>query len=281
VEPELRWLTAPLFVAALREKIRNCVTLKTTGHALCATGGTVMEGPLPRIRIVAAGASVLLLLTVTLGSASAQSATADPAGKPLPLLQFAHAKSKAKLRRHRRLAANFAMKKTVRRRIVKRTFTKPHKNIADARPAPVSAPAASPENIWPAANSVAPGVMAGIAPDQAPASVATEAVVETDPNQIIAGGHSVQAVLPNGLTQTDVAADGVKQAAQTTVANAAPPKPAVHAMVVNADADSASTASPIGSASWIAHVLAALGGALAAGAVAWFLIRPAPDHTYG
>jgi hypothetical protein len=38
---------------------------------------------------------------------------------------------------------------------------------------------------------------------------------------------------------------------------------------------------PVGSASWIAQVLAALGGAVTAGAVAWFLIGGGPARTYG
>jgi hypothetical protein len=37
---------------------------------------------------------------------------------------------------------------------------------------------------------------------------------------------------------------------------------------------------PVGSPTWIAHVLAALGGAIAAGGVAWFLINPLPARSY-
>jgi hypothetical protein len=36
-----------------------------------------------------------------------------------------------------------------------------------------------------------------------------------------------------------------------------------------------------GSASWIAHVLLALGGALATGAIAWLLISPAASRSFG
>jgi hypothetical protein len=262
-----------------------------------------MEDVVPGIRIFTAGASFLLFLAVTLGPAAAQSTTAVPAGKPLPLLQFVHAKSKAKLPTHPSRAAKAARtkvkfartrktaRKTVRRRIAKRIFAKPHKDIADARPTQAPTAATSPENVWPPADAAAPGGpaadttapnrMAGIAPNQAPAAVTTEQVTDTDPDQIMAGGHSVQTVLPNGLNHADLAAGDVKQAAKTTVANAVPPKPVFHAMVVKADADSVSSSSPIGSASWIAHVLAALGGALAAGVVAWFLISPAPGRTYG
>lgn len=236
------------------------------------------EDALPRIRIVASGASVLLCLTVVLGTASAQSATAGSAGKPLPLLQFVHPRSKAKPRPHHRLAAHIVKKKAMRQRVVKRILAKPHHVIADARHIP--ARAESPKNIWPAADTATPGGMAGIAPNQVPA-VTTEPVVETDPNQIVPGGHSVQAALPNGLNQTDVASGEVEQAAKTMAAETAAPKPLVHAMVVKADAGSVSPPSPMSNTSWITHVLVALGGALTAGAVAWFLIRPAPGRTYG
>lgn len=234
---------------------------------------------MPGIRIAAAGASFLLFLTVALGSALAQSATAGAAGQPLPLLQFVHAKSKAKLRLHPKMAAKWAKtKKTVRRTVAKRTVAKRHEAIVDARPVQVPTPPATPGNIWPVPDTVAPNGTAEVAPDQAPTPVTTEPVVETDPNQIVAGGHSVQTALPNGINEADVADNAAKKGEKT----AATPKPMVHAMVVKADAaDSAMPTNPIDSASWIAHVLAALGGALTAGAVAWFLIRPAPGRTYG
>jgi len=66
--------------------------------------------------------------------------------------------------------------------------------------------------------------------------------------------------------------------APVKMAAAAPamPKAAARAMLYRP-----STPSPVGSASWIAQLLAALGGAIAAGLVAWFLIRPAPRRHYG
>ena len=39
--------------------------------------------------------------------------------------------------------------------------------------------------------------------------------------------------------------------------------------------------SEVGSVSWILEVLAALGGAVTAGSVAWFLIGSSPQRTYG
>lgn len=65
--------------------------------------------------------------------------------------------------------------------------------------------------------------------------------------------------------------------ATKTASAVAAPVPAAHALV----SATAQPRSPVGSASWIAHLLAALGGALTAGVVAWFLIRPTPERTYG
>ena len=58
---------------------------------------------------------------------------------------------------------------------------------------------------------------------------------------------------------------------------AAPPSQSV----VTAPAQQPQHKDPVGSASWIAQVLAALGGAVTAGAVAWFLIGGGPARTYG
>jgi hypothetical protein len=49
----------------------------------------------------------------------------------------------------------------------------------------------------------------------------------------------------------------------------------------SAQSTSAQDTSAVGSASWIAQVLAALGGAIAAGTVAWILIGAGPVRSYG
>lgn len=258
------------------------------------------------IRIAAAGLSYLLLAAVMLTSAAAQSAADGAAGKPLPLLQFLRHKSKAKPAPHRKLpvalgkkpaphrklavalakkpephprpALSLAKKKeSAKFRIAKRAAAKAHRAVAEARPVPAPIASANvPENLWPAGTAAMPGEMPTLSPNQASPAVVTEPVVDTSPNQIVTGGHAVPAALPNGLNGIDPSADHVKTTAQATVTASAASTPAVHAMVVKVDPQS-----PIGSASWIAHILAALGGAIAAGAVAWFLIRPAPERTYG
>jgi hypothetical protein len=205
----------------------------------------------------------------------------------LPLLQFTQHKCKTGLPPHPKLAAMAAKKKKVfRERIAKHLAAKPQKAIVDARPAPV--PAATPvasdaasENSWSTASAASPGALPTLAPDRPTPAVTTAQTVNADPDQIVTGSHSVQAALPNGLDQAAPPAVPAKTQMETAVAAAAATAPVVHAMVVRVEPQTASASSPIGGALWIEHVLAALGGAITAGAVAWFLIKPAPQRSYG
>jgi hypothetical protein len=258
-----------------------------------------------RSRIAAMSASCLLALAVALGSAEAQTA-----GAPLPLLQIDHAKSAVHVR-HAAPAGIAKAKSTAKaehRRIARQVAKAGHAKtrVADAGHDLPSPPAtgsqATPQNdaqnVWPtaaatgalgyAATPKAPdGRTAALAPSAAPGSVMTEHVVDTDPNGILNGGHAVPAAMSAPVTPaaapnpqpavaakpaTAIPSPPVKVAA---VAPAAPKTP-LHAMLFRPSAPSA-----VGSASWIAQLLAALGGAIAAGAVAWFLIRPAPERHYG
>ena len=56
---------------------------------------------------------------------------------------------------------------------------------------------------------------------------------------------------------------------------------ASQASIQDANQDTNQNTSTIGSASWIAQVLAALGGAITAGVLAWFLIGAGPVRSYG
>lgn len=251
---------------------------------------------MPRLRIGTIAASCLLFLAATVASAAAQTANSGAPGKPLPLLQIVHRKSEAKLHPHPKIAAKLARKTRLKRRIAK--LAKTHRAVVRA-PAPApAATAALPENIWPAANAGTPNDMAlggtaALAPQSAPAPVSTEPVIDTEPDEIVPNGRIVQAAAPAAVNAPGLTAGNQQPAAQTAVPGspgaaqvATPvdpvaPKPPAHAMIVKAAAQNAEPASPVGSASWIAHVLAALGGAITAGALAWFLIGPAPRRTYG
>ena len=260
-----------------------------------------------RGRIAAVSACCLLAFAATLGGANAQSA-----GAPLPLLQIDYAKidhakigrAKAAVHAHHPAPARIARANAEHRRIARHINKGIHARtrVADAGhdlPAPPAAPQATPrndsQNIWPtpataalgyAATSKADGPTAALVPSAAPASVTTEQVVDTDPNGILNGGHAVPPAMPNPVKPNASAPKPQPAAAKPATASAPPSvklaaaapvasKPPVHAMLFKP-----STPSPVGSASWIAQLLAALGGAIAAGAVAWFLIRPAPERNY-
>jgi hypothetical protein len=220
----------------------------------------------------------------------------------------------------RRLARHVARHVPVRtRRAAARASEKPAAAAAGVAAAVSAAPAAAApappaDNIWLAPNAAIPGgagtpVGAGtpdgagpsagqatIAPQQPPVSFTTEPVVTTAPDQIAGDSHTVQAGSPSGSGPPDPAvADSQKAAAPAAGSPTEPlasadkqaaavpvaPAHAAHAMMVK-PATPSLTAPPsqVGSASWIAHILAALGGAIAAGVVAWFLIRPAAARRY-
>jgi len=93
----------------------------------------------------------------------------------------------------------------------------------------------------------------------------------------------VQVESSNQINELDLAADNDNSAtagaAPSESTDAAAPVQAVLAAPVNQDASQ--NTDTVGSASWIAQVLAAFGGAVAAGAVAWFLIGSGPVRIYG
>jgi hypothetical protein len=247
-----------------------------------------MEVAMPRIRVGTIAASCLVVMGVTVGSAAAQTATAGSTGNPLQLL--APQKSKASPGPHARSTAKVANTTRLKRRIARHMPAKTRKAVVQVQPGT----AAPPANIWPTADAAAPGSMgtgglAALAPQPAPASISTEPMVDTDPDEIVANGHTVQTASPEADDLSGLAAGHQQQAAETPVNSVAAKgamlgdpdssTPVVRAMVVKAVPED--PPSPVGSATWIAHVLAALGGALTAGVLAWFLIGPAPQRHYG
>jgi hypothetical protein len=235
----------------------------------------VLEGIMLPTRIITAGTLVAVLLGAAIASAAAQVAT-EPVGRPLQLLQFVKPNGKTKLPVHHKVVANErkpvaklehkpVAQRHTERRIARRVIVAPPKAVAAAPQAPVTTAAATPP-------------------------VTNEAVVETDPNQIVASGHNMQPASPDQVNAVDPAADNHEQTANeqtpnrqapntATAAAPAAPQPAATAIVARAVVEKPEPPSPVGSASWIGQVLAALGGALTAGVVAWFLIWPAPIRT--
>jgi hypothetical protein len=246
-----------------------------------------MEGRMLSPRIFA---SSVVLVAVTMGSAVAQDATS--VGKPLSLLQFAQHRAKTPPYARAKAVEKLA-KKAPKLRIAKHVPAKPRHLLAAVQRHPAVQPALEPvqtsraapqPSIWPAVNAAAPAAIAMPAPPAAPQNVTTEQVLSDAPNDIAANGRIAQAV-PAADPNVPDPAPGHHDAAAAEMAEpaqAAAPEPAVRAMVVTPEPAESNEQSAVGSASWMAQVLAALGGAVTAGAVAWFLIlrrRPEPEDT--
>jgi len=221
------------------------------------------------IRIVAAGA---LVSVMTVGGAMAQTTTGT--GKPIELLQVVTQPDKTKLKSH--------SKRTIKIKTAAKRTGKRHSLAARQRPIHVveavkaAAPAAAPATVWPDLTpAAAPANLASAEPAPQPAPAATAST----PSELVVGGQTVHVVSPDDANEIDRAADA------QNAPSAAATKSAVAA--AGPASDTATIARPheetshVGSASWIAQVLAALGGAIAAGSVAWFLMGSAPQRTYG
>lgn len=238
------------------------------------------------IRIVSASTLAAIVVTLTVNAAPAQSN--DSAGQPLALLAGLHPPHTAKAGAH----ANPEHRKIAR-------FERKHSGkrshaVAAAESAAPAAPTTTPvpDNAWPTPpqsvpDSTAPTVAVAVQPvpvaaapveptpqPQTPAPSATQtassAVSDETPGTIVMNGQTVEIASPDYLNAIDRAAEDNRDTSAAT-----PTVPTMFAAPVHDDA------SPVGSASWIAQVLAALGGAMAAGVTAWFLIVPDPQRMFG
>jgi hypothetical protein len=223
---------------------------------------------MPSIRIVAAGA---LISVMTAGGAMAQTATDTGAGKPIQLLQVATQPDKTKSKPH---AKRIMKIRTAANRTGRRHRLAAERPIHVAQAAKPAAPAATPADVWANVTPVpAPATSAAPAPQLAAAASAST------PSELVVGGQTVHVVSPDDANEIDRDADAQTApsaaATQSAVATAAPA--ADTATVARAQEET----SHFGSASWIAQILAALGGAVAAGSAAWFLMGSAPQRTYG
>jgi hypothetical protein len=242
-----------------------------------------IEAAMLRHRIIPASA---VLLAVTIGSAAAQEQPS--AGKPLQLLQFArHAvrhEAKAPLHPHAATVERLAKHAEVKRHIATKTVAKHrklfasvhHPRVAEAPPAPQPAQpaaAAAQPAVWPAVDSAAPVGIAIPAPPAAARIVKTEPVVSDTSDAIVTDNKVAQAAPPPPeATAPKVAADPHPAAAPPAPDKSAAAAPAARAMIVRPAGPDADAKKPVGSTPWLLQVLAALGGALTAGAVAWFFI---------
>jgi hypothetical protein len=217
----------------------------------------------------------VLVITAALavGGASAQTVTNTTPGKPIPLLQIAAQSDKTKTKAHVKSLAAKRTTKTHRILAARKHSHRPTQTAAAAAPVAAIAPA----SVWPASALAAPTEVAST--ESAPPPTPAQALTEPAPSELVVAGRAVRIASPDDVNEIDLAAKD----ADAAVSLAAPSEtvetePQSHP----AEAETAQpAASAVGSASWIAQVLAALGGAVAAGSVAWFLIGSTPHRMYG
>lgn len=229
-----------------------------------------------RIRIFAAAAA--LCLTALLSYSAAAQTTV---GKPLVLLAGLKPPHETRTSVHAK-AAHKTHRKLAARKSKARLAARADQEIAAQPAEPQTPPAALPDNT-------------GLA-DSAPRadSAAPAAAAQTEnPNQVVVAGQTVQIAAPDQVNALDLAADNTGDGAANQALDADPATPALPPDSADAAAppqavlaaplheEAGANTAPVGNASWIAQVLAALGGAVAAGAVAWFLIGSGPVRTYG
>jgi hypothetical protein len=245
-------------------------------------------------RIVGAGLVTAIAVALAVNGTSAQAATSAQVGQPLPLLAGlrppheskhpVHAKTAhptikrtaAKKSRHGRMVAEH--RRHIPARKVAKNEHREHAIAASAfaeEPPAQTAPNPAPTDDWLPANAPS---SADSAAAPAPASLPSASPppnVDPTPSAMEGNGQPAQMNSPNQPNPPDPAARHDTPPATAPNDQAAVTPQTVLAAPVHQDV------SPADSSSWIAQVLAALGGAAAAGMVAWFLIGSGPMRTYG
>jgi hypothetical protein len=246
---------------------------------------SVTEDVMQRIRMVSAALLAAIALAMA-ATASSQAATTDQAGQPMALLAGLSPPHTAKPTAAAKKASTNIKKSAVRKHAAKnaknatkhaKLKSKKHYRIAaadTAEPAPPPSTPVPPAAVWPLADAAAPADSAPIEPPEPAPSDATT------PSTVVVGGQTVQVAASEEVNQIDLAADDetATVAARFDGPDAAPA--ARTALAAPVHEDGSQNQSLVGSASWFAQVLAALGGAFTAGTVAWFLIGSGPMRTY-
>jgi hypothetical protein len=180
-------------------------------------------------------------------------------------------------------------------RIALRRRARPHIMAAEQKPqqwqsqlaaAPqVAAPPPAPaDNAWPAA----PSAMSVDATTLAPTPQIVPPVAAPAPSALIVDGQIVQVASADEANAIDLAANDASVVADdgslsaTTASHAATTDNAQAAVKADPAGVTVSAAqkADVGSTSWLLQVMAALGGAVAAGSAAWFLIGSAPQRAW-
>lgn len=245
------------------------IRIVCASHVVCAS------------HIVCASVVAALAVVLAVGSAAAQTASTDQPGSPLHLLAglLPPHQTKPEIEAKKTHAVG---KRGVARKVAKVTHAGgKHHRIAAAQaddPAPRPAPSALPPNFWPVADASPAAATPAPPPEAAPTNEASDA------SAVVVDGETVQIAAADQINALDLAADDNKDAPvpQNDDGTAAAPAVAVASPAVQRAfaAPIHKPESAVGSASWTAQVLAAAGGAVAAGTIAWFLIGGRPRQMY-
>jgi hypothetical protein len=238
------------------------------------------------LRILTTGALFSAALLMAIDGAAAQTAADAKPGQPIQLLQKvfmrpAKEASETHLKTHPK-THHAMLTRHAGKAHAALARRKPIRQIAAAPAAPTANNTAnntSDTPVWPAVPPTPPTDAAASTPQPAPALVAVA------PSELVVAGQTVRVASPNDVNEIDLAANDADgrtngatppTATTTEMSDIAQPK---------SDAITALTVQPrgseVGSTSWILQVMAALGGAAAAGSVAWFLIGSTPQRMYG
>jgi hypothetical protein len=253
------------------------------------------------------------------GGAVAQ--TAEPVGMPMQLLQLLKPGKAAEVKPHAKLAAKSRVrlaakpvakssnkssekssekekssnKSSDKTRIASRKKLRSHIMLAERKrhqlqAAAQVADASASDNAWPAAPTAMTADATTLAPvpQIPPAPQIVAPVAGATASELVVDGQTIQVASTDQANEIDLAANDAVVASDASLgtmiaSNAAPTE--VTEPAVKPDAASAMAAqaqgADVSSTSWFLQVMAALGGAVAAGSVAWFLIGSAPQRMYG
>jgi len=136
--------------------------------------------------------------------------------------------------------------------------------------------AAAQADIWATPEAATATQVASDEPEQQGAAAA-----EAAPTALVIGGRAVRVVSPDDANEIDLAADAPEVAASKGSRSdiAAAQRPEAETVAVAQAVAQAREPNPAGTSTWVAQLLAAIGGAMAAASVAWFLIGSAPQRT--
>lgn len=246
------------------------------------------------IRVIAGGVIVCWLASgMLVGGAAAQTTTAGPGGQPIQLLKFGKTDAKPRSKLAAKSSTKSAAKSGLKARIALRRKAHARLIVAEqkrrqlparlpAAPQVVVAPPAA-DNGWPAA----PTAMAVDAATLAPTPQIVAPVAALTPSELVVDGQTVEVASADEANEIDLAANDASVAASDAALGAMTAPDAATTETTGAAANSTAVAAlqaqgaEIGSTSWLLQAMAALGGAVAAGSVAWFLIGSAPQRMYG